>query len=304
MVRPYHLPLIVLAIGILISGCSQTAGTGNNNNSDLGNATVSLIPASYQRTIAQPEESSGMIRMDTDVYNIGEVVEFIITNTRNDDLSCSGSPPSFKVRYQSGSGQWITRMGDDNLSHDTVVKLKPGDSTAPYRFLTESWDSGRYRIVSSCGISREFILRAVPPLTITALPCTPQENSSPYIQINPISDQEPGVPFRISGTTNLPPGESIGYSLFAVISGVTNITSARLTSSSITVDAGECGVNSWSVEGVIKIPGDYIIGVSDREGQVSVVKRFTVMDEVITSKTTATPDQTHIPGITTDNPIP
>ena len=293
-----HLFVIILVIGILTTGCSQTPGQGNE-----GNHTVNVSPGSvalYQRTIAQPGESSGMIRMDTDVYNIGEVVEFTITNDRNEDMACSGNPPSFTVRYQRGTGQWVTRMGDENRTSGTAMNLKPGESTAPYRFLTDGWDAGRYRIVTDCGISREFILRAVPSVTTPAqASCFPPANASPFIHISPISNQDAGVPFRISGTTNLPANESLRYSLFAIVSGTTNITSARLTSSTITVYAGDCGTNTWSVEGVIRVPGDYFIGVSDTGNTVSAVRRFTVREKTGTTETATLPEETRAPGITT-----
>jgi hypothetical protein len=237
--------------------------------------------------------------MDTDVYNLGEVVEFVITNEKSGDLSCKNTPPAFSVRYQKGTGQWITRMGDENPSPGTTVTLKHGESTAPYRFVTEGWAPGRYRIVTDCGISREILLRALPSATPAVTACPPVTNTKPGILVNPVSDQYAGEPFTITGTTNLAAGEELRYSIFAIISGTTNITSARLVSSTTTVSAGNCGTNSWFVEGVIAVPGDYFIGVSNNANTVSAVRRFTVLPEVHPTVTATLPAKTNAPGITT-----
>ena len=295
----HSLFVVILVIGALTAGCMQLPLPGSPGNV-TANATLPASIASYQRTIAQPEASSGMIRMDTDIYNIGEVVEFLITNDRANDLSCTGNPPSFTVRYQKETGQWVIRMGEEKQAGGTAMKLKPGESTAPYRFLTDGWAPGRYRIVTGCGISREFLLRPVPSVT-TATPtsCIPPANATPFIRINPISNQGADIPFRISGTTNLPANEELRYSLFAILSRTTNITSARLTSSTITVYEGDCGTNTWFVEGVIRVPGDYFIGVSDSGNTVSAVRRFTVLEKTGTTETVTLPEETRVPGITT-----
>jgi len=294
-----NLFVFILVLCTLTAGCAQFPPPENPGNGTAG----TLYPGSvslYQRTIAQPGESSGMIRMDTDVYNIGEVVEFTITNNRKEDLPCSGNPPSFTVRYQKGTGQWVIRMGEEKQGAGTAMKLNPGASTTPYRFRTDGWDAGRYRIVTDCGISREFLLRSIPSMT-TAAPysCSLSANATPFIHISPISNQGAGVPFRISGTTNLPANDVLRYSLFAIVSGTTNITSSRLTSSTITIYEGECGTNTWSVEGVIKVPGDYFIGVSDSRNTVSAVRRFTVLEKTSTAETATLPEETRVPGITT-----
>ena len=103
--------------------------------------------------------------MDTDVYNIGEVVEFTVMNDKGYDLSCSNDPPSFTVTFQKGNGRWVTRMGAENPPPGNTSSLRPGESTPPYRFVTIGWDPGRYRINSDCGVSREILIRTLPSLT-------------------------------------------------------------------------------------------------------------------------------------------
>jgi hypothetical protein len=272
------------------------AGNGTANSSDTS-TPASL--AKYKLTLAQPEDSAKLIKMDTDVYNLGEVVEFTITNEKTSDLSCTNNPPWFSVRYQKGTGQWVTRMGVEMTAPGNTTKLKPGESTAPYRFVTSGWAPGRYRIVSDCGVSREILLRALPSVTPTAPQCPPAGNTSPYIRVNSVSDQYVGEPFTIAGTTSLAAGEELRYSLFALVSATSNITTAKLVSSSTTVSGGSCGINTWSVNGVIEISGDYFIGISNKANTVSAVRRFTVLPEARPTVTATLPAKTTAPGITT-----
>jgi len=290
--------LLLLACVLLTAGCTEVFGADNSTANSKDSTALASI-ATYQQTLAQPEDSAMMIKMDTDVYNLGEVVEFVITNEKSGDLSCKNTPPTFSVRYQKGTGQWITRMGDENPVPGNASTLKPGESTTPYRFVTEGWAYGRYRILTDCGISRDILLRAPPSATPVATACPQVTNTKPGIQVNPVSDQYAGESFTITGTTNLPAGEELRYSIFAIISETTNITSARLVSSTTTVSAGSCGTNTWFVEGVIAVPGDYFIGVSNTANTVSAIRRFTVLPEAHPTVTATLPAKTDAPGITT-----
>jgi hypothetical protein len=294
------LVLLIIACILVTAGCTFPSGANNQPANATGNSAPGPV-ANYQRTLAQPEDSAKLIKMDTDVYNVGEVVEFVITNEKNHDLSCTNDPPSFSVRYQKGTGQWVTRMGEENPAHGNTTNLKTGTSTAPYRFVTTGWAPGRYRIVSDCGVSREILLRALPSVTGTPAgpSCPPGTNATPYIHINPVSDQDAGEPFTISGTTSLAAGEELRYSIFAIIPTTGNITSARLVSSSITVSAGSCRTNTWSVEGVIKVPGDYFIGISSNDNTISAVKRFTVLAKERPTTAVTLSENTKSPGIST-----
>lgn len=290
--------LLILACVVCTAGCTMPFAP-DNQTADSPPPSTSAAIAKYRLALAQPEDSSKMITMDTDVYNIGEVVEFVITNEKTGDLSCTNSPPSFSVRYQKGTGQWITRMGVENPAPGNPTYLKPGESTAPYRFVTEGWAYGRYRIVTDCGVSREILLRALPSATPTASQCPPAGNTSPYIRVNPISDQYAGIPFTIVGTTSLPAGEELRYSIFAIVSATSNLTTAKLVSSQTNVSEGICGTNTWSIEGVIKVSGDYFIGISNNANTVSAVRRFTVLPEARPTVTATLPAKTTAPGIST-----
>jgi len=294
---PLHsLTILLLIIGLVCSaGCSELSGAGNRIHGDPANASGT----GDLRTIAQPEETARMIRMDTDLYTIGDVVEFVITNEKAWDLSCRHDPPLFSVRYQKDTGQWVTRMGDENPPPGNTTNIGPGRSTEPYRFITTGWAPGRYRIVTDCDVSRDILIRAVPGTTPSGSSCPPGTNASPYIRVAAVSDQLAGEPFAITGTTNLPAGEELRYSIFALLSATSNVTSAKLVSSTTTVAAGTCGVNTWSVTGIINIPGEYFIGISNSGNTVSAVKRFSVTGAPRPSGTATLPDRTGAPGIMT-----
>lgn len=293
--RLFLLAIVVTGM-VCATGCTTTFFA--DNRTPVPSGTPPQSGAGYQRTLAQPEASAALIRMDTDIYNPGEVVEFVIANERDHDLSCSTDPPAFSVRYQKSTGRWVTRMGTENPATGTAMVLRPGESAGPYRFVTEGWDPGRYRIVSSCGVSREILVRAPHEVTPATPACPPAANVSPYIRVNAVSDQFAGEPFTISGTTNLPAGEELRYSIFTIGPGTANISAAKLVSSSITVTGGSCGTNTWSVEGVIAVPGNYFIGIADGRNTVSAVRRFAVLQRERTTDTAPTAVTTNPPGIT------
>jgi len=291
--------LLLLLVCILCTAGCTLPSAADNLTANTSDTPAPASIAKYQLTLAQPEDSAKLVKMDTDVYNLGEVVEFVVTNEKNHDLSCSNNPPSFSVRYQKGNGQWVARMGKENPVPGNTTKLKPGESTSPYRFVTDGWAPGRYRIVTDCGVSREILLRALPSVTPVVTTCIPSGNTSPYVRVNPVSSKYVGESFSIDGTTSLPAGEELGYSIFAILPGTTNITAAKLVSSTTTISAGSCGTNTWNVEGVIAIPGDYFIGISNRAHTVSAVKRFTVLAKGSPMVTITPPEKTTAPGITT-----
>ncbi len=155
--------LLILAFTIVITaGCSSILNEKNNVTNT--SQTSGQPHASWQVTIHQPNAQSDYIKTDTDIYNIGEVIEFTVTNDGADSLNCAGNPPSFSVKFQAVNSIWATRMGTEKPNETVKSTLGPGTSTQVYRFVTTGWDPGRYRIVSDCGVVREFILRPVPAL--------------------------------------------------------------------------------------------------------------------------------------------
>lgn len=290
------LTLLLLACLLCTAGCTRPFAA-DNLKSNVSEKNQPL--AKYKLTIAQPEDSAKLITMDTDVYNLGEVVEFVIINEKTSDLSCTNDPPSFSVRYQKGTGQWITRMGTENPVPGSTTMLKPGESTPPYRFVTTGWAPGRYRIVTDCGVSREILLRTLPSVTPAGTACPPETNKSPSLKVNAVSDQYAGEIFTISGTTSLAAGEDLRYSIFAIIAETGNKTSAKLVSGTARVAEGSCGTNTWSVDGQIMVPGNYFIGISNSANTVSAVRRFVVLVKTRPTATATLPVKTTVPGIST-----
>jgi hypothetical protein len=295
----FRRPFLIFLLGCIFftAGCTQPFVT-ENQTAAAHTDNFSSSVAKYKVAIAQPEESATMIRMDTDVYNIGEVVEFTVTNDHNYDLACSNDPPSFIVSYQKGNGQWVTRMGMDNPPPGNESILRPGESTDTYRFVTIGWDPGRYRLTSDCGVSHEILIRPVPSLTPTPTVCPPAANTSPWIRINPFSDQYAASQFTIDGTTNLPTGTTLQYSIVS-LGPDGNSPPVRLLSSSTDIAGGSCGTDTWYVEGEIQVPGVYFIGISDGADTVSAVKRFTILPSVPLPDAGTPVTTPSSPGITT-----
>jgi hypothetical protein len=215
--------------------------------------------------------------MDADVYNAGEVVEFSVANDGLIPLSCSNTPPDFIVKYQTGSGRWVNKMGHESRAPGTTSYLQRGESTSIYRFVTTGWEPGRYRIISDCGATREILVRTLPMLTPSATPCPPVGNTTAYLRADPVSDRTPGEHFVIAGTTNLPEGEMLVYSLFSIAPGTGNTTIAKIASSTVRVSAGRCNTNTWSIALTAPPSGQYFIGISNGMNTISAIRRFTVV---------------------------
>jgi hypothetical protein len=243
MTRLYRMPLliIVLVCILLAAGCTSPFDPTNHT----GNTTpaVQQFPASYKVTIAQPDGTAKSINMDTDVYNLGEVVEFYVINEGSGTLTCLNDPPTFSVKFQKGSGTWVTRMGTDTPVETNKTYLEHEKSTRVYRFITTGWEPNRYRIVSDCGVYREFLLRPAP----TPLPtiCPQKGDGTLWVRINPIVDQYAGKKFSIGGTTNRAAGEELRYLVFPGGKLPKDLEEATEKPLSTRVSEGACGNNTW-----------------------------------------------------------
>jgi len=265
--------IISIVCILLVAGCTSHFDQTNQT----GNATpgVQQFPSSYQVTIAQPEERSRFIRMDTDVYNQGEVVEFFISNEGRGTLECLNDPPTFSVKFQTGSGIWATRMGTDTTVKTNKTYLDAGKSTQAYRFITSGWEPNRYRIVSDCGVSREFLIRPAPTPVPTL--CPPKEPEPLWVRINPVSNQYSGKNFSIRGTTNRAVGEELKYLVFPSGMLPKNMYMGNEKPLSTLVTEGECGENTWSVDLNIPNPQEYYIMISAGTLNATAIKRFVVL---------------------------
>ncbi|HII98048.1 MAG TPA: hypothetical protein HA272_01990 [Methanoregula sp.] len=267
---------IILALALLGAGCTSfpadEANDTRSSNEDV------QVPASYRVTLAQPDARADFIRMDSDVYNAGEVVEFVVTNNGLLPLSCTRTPPDFRVIFQTGSGRWATKMGPDYPAAGNVSYLQNGESTQVYRFISTGWEAGRYRIVSDCGPEREFLIRVLPTPAPTPTPCPVVDvtDSGPWIRIDPIGDQQAARPFTITGTTNLPVGQELRYTIFSVLESDKASSLDPRGSFTTLVEEGSCGTNSWRAMGEIQATGEFFVGISDADRKATAIKRFTV----------------------------
>nr|WP_319375452.1 hypothetical protein [uncultured Methanoregula sp.] len=276
MIR-YGLPSILIIL-LLTAGCTTPLSPANTTVNATAN-TPQVPPQSaamYKVTVAQPDAYSRFIRMDTDVYNIGEVVEFAVVNGGTSDLKSPNDNPGFSVIFQTGSGTWATKMGNEKPAVTNATRLRPGESSKVYRFLSDGWEAGRYRIVSDYGIERDFLIRASPTPTLAPVSaCTPAANASPWIMINAIPDHAANEQFTIAGTTNIAAGKLLRYQIFAPGNGNTVVPLGEPVA--LTVTEGSCGNNTWSVNVMLPEPSLYLIGITDETQKTSAIRRFTIL---------------------------
>ena len=280
MNRSWHIGIFFLAMALAITaGCTAPAGT--INTSENAPAAPATIAASYVATLNQPNTQSGYLKMDTDIYNAGEVVGFTVTNDGTGTLACAGNPPSFSVKFQAGNGLWVTRMGTEKPNASETSSLAPGASTQEYRFVTTGWDPARYRIVHDCGVEREFLVRASPVVTPAPVTCPAGNitNASLWVTIDPPGDQYVARSFTLQGTTNVPAGQALNFTIFSVLSDDEDPALSNEGLFSTVVEEGSCGTNTWSATGEIQATGDFFIWIADAGRNVTAIKRFTVYPE-------------------------
>jgi hypothetical protein len=161
--RPDTLAILLVAlIIVLTAGCSSVfnePAPALNTSPDSENSAPS-----YVVTLHQPVAQSAYVQMDTDLYNLGEVVQFTVTNRGSGTLDCAGEPPAFSVKFQGINGAWVTRLGTVQPNETRHTVIEPGASTQQYAFVTAGWEPGRYRIVHDCGVVRPSIATVTPGL--------------------------------------------------------------------------------------------------------------------------------------------
>ncbi|MEI7857582.1 MAG: hypothetical protein WCH85_08785 [Methanomicrobiales archaeon] len=265
--------IIIMVCVFLMAGC--TSLFDQTNQTDTTTTVDQQFPSSYKVALAQPDETSKSIRMDTDVYNIGEVVEFYVINEGSGTLTCLNDPPTYSVKFQTGSGRWATRMGTDIPVETNKSYLENGKSTQMYRFISSGWEPNRYRIISDCGVYREFLLRSAPTPVPTVCP---QKGDEPlWVRINPIDDQYAGKKFTLSGTTNKAAGEELRYLIFPGGKMPKTLGDGGDKPLTTRVSGGVCGENVWSVDVEEQTPMEYYIMISAGTLNATEIKRFAVL---------------------------
>ena len=103
------------------------------------------------------------IKMDSDVYNQGEVIRFSVINEGSDTLVYWWIIPSFPIYRQIGTWELQSEYTGTQMWY--AYYLQPGESTPSRQFSTADRPPGHYKIVTECGVSREFEIRAAPTVT-------------------------------------------------------------------------------------------------------------------------------------------
>ena len=166
------LTLMIISICLaMIAGCTTTTFSKNQDT----NPQVSVTPtatypdkALYKVTIPQPNNTHPeFIRMDADIYNQGVVIEYYLVNECSGLLSCYTNPPSFQISRETISGTWVNLPQSEITKAPEIYSLKHGESTPAQRIITDDLVPGRYKIQSTCGISRDFEVRKIPQQNLT-----------------------------------------------------------------------------------------------------------------------------------------
>jgi len=123
----------------------------------------------YEVTIQQPDaEKADRIRMDSDVYNTGEVIDFsLVKGNRTIPPDCDIS--SYRIFLKQSDSLW-TEIPGPFRAYIRPSVARPAATNYPhhepsiseYRFVTTGWQEGHYRIQSDClNATHEFILRNI-----------------------------------------------------------------------------------------------------------------------------------------------
>lgn len=153
--------LLLAAAVVLAAGCT---GQQKPASPDIG---VIEQQGTDQPDIDPQEKTPPFdsIRMDANIYNVGEVVEFSAVNESPGTGRCTDHPCSYRIARLVKNESWQV------LRTPLVTMLPYFDSTyyarscQPMHFATTNWIPGRYRIQYRCGIFQEFSIREMPTIT-------------------------------------------------------------------------------------------------------------------------------------------
>jgi len=155
---------------LLTAGCSTIPVQHNAASSEIVPVPQTTEkPGPYYRVTIDQAESNhpDYLKMDSDIYKQGEVIEFFVTNLGSESLSCWHDYPSFSLYRQVGTWESLTKR--EGYQTDYGYYLQRGESTAVERLNTSDLTPGHYKIVTDCGISREFEIHVAPVTTANSL---------------------------------------------------------------------------------------------------------------------------------------
>jgi hypothetical protein len=104
-------------------------------------------------------------------------------------------------------------------------------------------------------------------ITPTQTQCPPQENTTPWIRINPVSDHYVGDVFEINGTTNLEANTSLKIRIYQFHFYTEPKNLPHIYTSlweNVTVMGDDCGTNRWSFSTNTSslLPDEYFVVVT------------------------------------------
>jgi hypothetical protein len=166
---------IVMMALLLAAGCTTTPAPNNPAGIHTPSPEITHTMSSkalYKVTIAQQNNSqSDLIRMDSDIYNQGEVVEFYLVNDRPEPLECVGDFSSYRI-FSFINRSW-SPLPQPPGTYVVVITgistrsyLQSGTSTEKFHLITNDLTPGRYKIQFVClNIYREFEIRKILQVT-------------------------------------------------------------------------------------------------------------------------------------------
>ena len=157
---------IMMVAVLLTAGCTITQTKDNLTGALPRNPISQPTEESvlfYHVTIPQAEGiHPDYIKMDSDVYNQGEVIKFHVVNEGSESLACWRTIPSLHYHLYRQIGTWESQPEPTETHIDYGYYLKPGESTPVQQINTTELLPGHYKIVTDCGVSREFEIHAAP----------------------------------------------------------------------------------------------------------------------------------------------
>ena len=170
-IKSVHLAIascIVLVALLLVAGCTTPSTQGNLTGFPAQTHVSTTKEKSvlfYQVTIPQPDNiHPDYLKMDSDIFNQGEVIEFYVVNEGSGSLACWRTIPSLQYHLYRQIGTWELQPEPESTGAytDYGYYLQPGESTPIQQVSTADLVPGHYKIVTDCEISREFEIHAVP----------------------------------------------------------------------------------------------------------------------------------------------
>lgn len=158
---------VMVALILVMMAVLLAAGCAGQHKPAYQDIVVIEHQATDQPDI-DPQENTppfDSIRMDANIYNMGEVVGFSAVNESPGAGRCTDHPCSYRIARLVKNESWQVLL-------TPLVTMLPyfdspyyARSCQPMHFATTNWTPGRYRIQYRCGIFQEFSIREMPTVT-------------------------------------------------------------------------------------------------------------------------------------------